>query len=157
MKSMKFLFKITGLLLAIGIIISSCKKEEDEEEAPKKSNTEYLTSGQWEMTNIEGITPPFDTVDIWSSGFITSCEKDDYWDYKNDLSGKRYEGTKKCEPTDPDFIDFTWMWEDNESTLVYVTDTDTIYYKEVQLSDKGFVGLREDLIFGSGRVTFSKK
>lgn len=139
------------------LVAQGCKKEEDSEDTPKKSNTEYLTSVNWLMTNIEGITPPFDTVDIWNSGFISNCDKDDYWDFKLDGAGRKYEGLQKCEPSDPDYIDFTWRWEDGEKTLVYTTAADTIFYRDVSINDKNLVVRRDDFIFGAGNVTFSRK
>jgi hypothetical protein len=123
--------KITLMIAALAFLtVSSCKKEDEKTTTPTKSKTELLTAKAWKMTAMTinpGITPvpggPTIT-DLFS--FLDACEKDNTEKYNTGGTGVTDEGATKCDPADPQTVNFTWAFASNETKLVFDGDSGDI-------------------------------
>lgn len=103
---------ISLLLLGCLVISFGCKK------GSSKSRTELITSATWKFesaavdANMDGVAespvPP---------GYLEDCDLDNTVLLKTDGSGVVDEGGTKCDLNNPQTIDITWTFKDNEKVI----------------------------------------
>lgn len=109
MRNYVFIF-LLGML-----ILCSCKK--DEQQQPTPSKTVLLTRGGWVLTAYTQVR--------LSDGFsqdayapMSSCNRDDVYTFKADLTYEGSVGATKCSQAQPQvFQSGTWRFDDNETVL----------------------------------------
>lgn len=98
-------------------IFFACSKDDE------KTKTEMLTSGSWRMSAatvspaLQGIT------DLYS--LLPSCTKDDFTTFNANGTKVDDEGATKCDPDDPQTVNGTWEFAENETKLIM--DKNTAY------------------------------
>lgn len=100
------------LLVGCLTIIYSCKKDSG------KSRTELITSAAWKYdnaavdANMDGVAdspvPP---------GYLEDCDLDNTVLLNTDGSGVVDEGGTRCDPANPQTINITWAFKDNEKVI----------------------------------------
>lgn len=124
------------LILCVGIAtLAACKKNDDKD---NKSKTEYLTSGKWYASSgtvtysAMGIDT---TVDLFAS--MDACDKDDFMEFKTNMSYLADEGATKCDPSDPQINETgTWAFSNNESQLTLMTTDNTTFFDTLTFNIK---------------------
>jgi hypothetical protein len=103
---MRFTSHPTAILLSLLFILlttSSCSKEEDN----GNSTITLITRGPWKFSKATA-----SGVDV--SGLIESCIKDNILIFQSGTpqnTGSLNEGATRCNPTDPQMIDFFWEYD----------------------------------------------
>ena len=125
-------------LLSLTLIFSSCSK--DEEELSQK--TELLTKSAWKMTayTVEPGFPTFDnegnitgsTNDIFA--MLDNCEKDDTHKFNSDKSLITDEGMTKCDSSDPQKTNGTWIFNVDETSLTITEEGESQIVTIVELT-----------------------
>jgi hypothetical protein len=127
--------KLSFFLVATALLFSSCGKD--------KTKTELLT-GSWKITNV--------VKKDGTNGQLSACSKDDVITFLANGSTTIDEGPTKCSPSDPQTINKTWRWSNNETELILdVNDT----LKSVSLTSTTLVGSYNSSS-GAEVVTFTK-
>jgi len=133
---------IIPAFLSFLVIAVSCKKSSPDKPADK-TKTELITQSTWKFDNAKVAG-----TDI--SSLLDDCDKDNTVTFSSNGSGIVDEGTSKCDPTDPQTVDFSWNFNNNETTLyasaplfpggngnftiVSITDTQLILSQDIDLS-----------------------
>ncbi|MDP1726463.1 MAG: hypothetical protein Q8M15_06735 [Bacteroidota bacterium] len=118
-------------LLAL-FAISSCSKKDDSSTTPTKTKAEYLTSGTWNI-KAASINPGLDMGGITITDLyavMQSCDKDNTRKFNTNGTGKDDEGATKCNASEPQTTDFTWVFDSSQTKL---TENGTDVYNVLQL------------------------
>ncbi len=104
-KFLSFLFAAALLV----VVLPACEKDEDP--PAQKTKTDLITQGTWKFSSatVGGMN---------ASAFIQTCQKDNILTFvKVGLTGTVDEGATKCNAGDPQTNNFTWNFQNNETTL----------------------------------------
>jgi hypothetical protein len=109
------IMKRYALLPLAGILVIgySCSKK-----SSSKSNTELISASAWKYDtaaidmNKDGVaeTP-------LPAGYLEDCDKDNVVTLKSDGTGTVDEGLTKCDPANPQSINISWAFKDNEKVI----------------------------------------
>lgn len=126
---MKLPFKVNFLVaLACLLVLGSCSEDES---VPPKTDAELIGSGiAWKLSTVT-------SNDISVVSFIDACVQDNLITFYFETSGNKGvvdEGSKKCDESDSQLLNFNWEY--NESTKILTVDTDII---EVPGAEGGLV------------------
>lgn len=121
--------KITlSLLIALSVILYSCKDETDDQPQPNTSNFS-LTGTTWVVTAAT-VDPPIDFFGVEISDLYAEyddCDKDDLTIFDSDSTYTSDEGATKCDPDDPQTIGTgTWSISADKKTLTMDDEVFTI-------------------------------
>ena len=100
---------IIPAFLSLLILAASCKKSSPDKPADK-TNTEIIVQSSWKFDNAKVAG-----TDI--SSLLDDCDKDNTVTFSSNGSGIVDEGTSKCDPLDPQTVDFSWNFLNSETTL----------------------------------------
>jgi len=87
--------------------LSSCKKEEE-------TAKEKIQDKDYYMTNLVSMVN--DSI-VESYNDLETCEKDNIFRLNSNSTGYFDEGISKCDPSDPQKINFTWSLTNNDTKL----------------------------------------
>lgn len=124
-------------LLAVGIY--ACKKETETPQtndppAPTVDiDLKNISAKPWVMYKAE-----LAGINIWNSGMIPDCQKDDLYRFYKDSTLMTYENTKKCSGN-TDSTESSWMFYNNKKqiigTILGIEDTaDVVTLNETTLN-----------------------
>ncbi|MGZ5286235.1 MAG: hypothetical protein ACXWB9_03575 [Flavisolibacter sp.] len=103
-----------SILLAFFLI--SCDKEENDPPAP--TNTDHISSSQWQYENGGVDGDKNGTIDLnLSTVGIPDCVLDNKATFNANGSGVADEGATKCDAAHPQTTAFNWNFSNNETTL----------------------------------------
>ena len=125
MKNIKWLL----VLIFPVIVFSSCQKDDDKDDqnnTPSLTNTEKIAR-TWVMT--EGIVEAYNNNTLVSTenlmNTLDPCDSDDEITFTENGTFQETEGETKCDPNNPDLIDFgTWAFSNDETTLLLTYNDD---------------------------------
>jgi hypothetical protein len=100
---------IVPAFLLFFVLAVSCKKSSPDKPA-EKTKTELITQSSWKFDNVK-----VGGTDV--SSLLEACDKDNTVTFSSNGSGIVDEGTTQCNSSDPATVDFTWNFENNETTL----------------------------------------
>jgi len=100
---------IIPAFLSFFVLAVSCKKSSPDTPA-EKTKTELITQSTWKFDNAK-----VGGSDV--SALLDACDKDNTVTFSSNGSGIVDEGASQCDPSDPATVDFTWIFENNETTL----------------------------------------
>lgn len=111
-------FILKPVLMAImlsGMVLTGCSKDDDND---KQSKTQLLTASSWKFSNA-GIDANNDgSIDSpLPDGTLEDCSKDDTFVFNEGGTGTADEGPTKCDPADPQTVNFGWALSNNEQDL----------------------------------------
>jgi hypothetical protein len=107
---------LKGIVLCVLVMLSlSCKKSSSS--AAAKSKTEYLSQGTWKILSVGVDLNKDGIVDADATGYVQSCHLDDTYAFRANGTGTIDEGATKCNASDPQSSDFTWVFKNNETIL----------------------------------------
>jgi hypothetical protein len=100
-------------LFAVICICYSCKKDKDD-----ASRTELITSAAWKYDKamVDSDSDGDGDIDV-PAGTVDECEADNTLTFKTDGTGVINEGATKCDSGDPQTVNFTWTFTNNETTI----------------------------------------
>lgn len=104
-------------IICIGLLFAACKKRKDVN-GDIKNRYEILTSRTWVLVSQKINNNPVPLKD---------CEKDNYWVFNTDHSGKLDEGTNNCLDTTGgsespiSYTDFRW-YNTSDQRFIYIKD-----------------------------------
>ncbi len=147
------LFTILSFTLLIGLF--GCKKDEGNE---PKSNSDYLLSGNWQVTGtvldpgIE-LQPGIIVTDVFEF-LVDDCAKDDFMTFNANGTITEDQGTTKCDPDDPQTnSDGSWTLSEDGNTLTITyppeiegDDAEVSVVTIVSINSTTFVGLSNETI-----------
>ncbi len=117
---MKKLTFALAALVALTLMVSSCKKDKDNPTpstpAPQ-TKTQILTSHSWIAKSMVS-----NNVDFYP--FMPACEKDNFLTFKANGTSTYDEGALKCDPSDPQVENGTWKFIANETKII-IDNSDT--------------------------------
>ncbi len=101
-------------ILLAGMTISGCSKKDSKD----PSRSELLASGSWKFSNA-GIDANGDGVidSPLPDGTIGECSQDDTFVFNTNGTGTADEGATKCDPADPQTVNFGWTLSNNDQNL----------------------------------------
>ena len=106
---------IVALLLA-GFAIASCDKDDDND--TPVTAVDLITSGTWNIDTIGFDADKNGTIDSPVPGGFDSCDLDNTLTFNKDsATGVFDEGALKCDPSDPQSIDFGYQLKNNDSVI----------------------------------------
>lgn len=113
---MKKLTFSLAALVALTLMVSSCKKDNDNPtptpSGPQnKTKTELLSANNWKTISMMSDGYDFYTI-------MDDCEKDNFIKINANGSYVEDEGLTKCDPSDPQTKSGLWKFINNESALV---------------------------------------
>ncbi len=99
-------------------ILYSCQKNGD-----NKSNMELITSSAWKYDTASIDINQDGTAETpLPPGFLLACDADNTVTLNTDGSGVVNEGGTKCSPANPQTVNITWSFKDNEK-VINIPDT----------------------------------
>lgn len=102
-------------VLLSGLLFTGCSKDDDDD---KQSKTELLTSSTWKFSNAGIDADNNGTIDSpLPDGTLDDCSKDDTFVFNTGGTGTADEGPTKCDPSDPQSVNFGWALSNNEQDL----------------------------------------
>ena len=106
---------IVALLLAV-FAIASCDKDDDND--TPVTAVDLITSGTWSIDTIGFDADKNGTIDSPVPGGFDACELDNTLTFNKDsATGVFDEGALKCDPADPQSIDFGYQLKNNDSVI----------------------------------------
>ncbi len=104
--------------LASGLMITSCKKEETPAPTPAApvTKTSLLTGKTWKVTAARYKVNSGAWTDAYST--MTACQKDNVTSFTTANVYTIDEGATKCNSADPQTLNGTWSFQNNESKIV---------------------------------------
>ena len=100
---------IIVVLLLAGFAISACDKDDDND-TPPVTTVDLLASGTWKIDTIGFDGNKDGVIDEAIPGGFDSCELDNTLTFNKDsATGVFDEGALKCDPSDPQTIDFGYQ------------------------------------------------
>jgi hypothetical protein len=106
---------IVALLLA-GFAIASCDKDDDND--TPVTAVDLITSGTWSIDTIGFDADKNGTIDSPVPGGFDACDLDNTLTFNKDsATGVFDEGALKCDPADPQSIDFGYQLKNNDSVI----------------------------------------
>ncbi|MBS1782525.1 MAG: hypothetical protein JSS78_05630 [Bacteroidetes bacterium] len=113
-------------LAACCLLIGSCTKSGD----VKPTREDDLRSGKWQMSAGTLRFDPAIGADTTYNFFdsLPSCRKDDYLVFSAGMSGTQNSPTK-CDPSQPDLVDFGWYLENNGNTINFINAFQTFLHQ----------------------------
>jgi hypothetical protein len=123
MKNLRFISFAMLLMLMGGLVtVSSCKKDDDD----PATKTQTLSGKKFFIKSMP-VDPPVDVLGNLVDDFITwmpDCSKDDFIIFNENGTFVNDEGATKCEPTDPQTENGTWVFLNNEKQIRLTVDGD---------------------------------
>ena len=110
-------------LLSLALVtVGACSKDDDDEQT---SRMELLTSAAWKYENA-GIDNNGDgNIDSGlPGGCLEDCETYNTILFNSNGTGTVSEGASKCDPDDPQDVQFTWSFNSSQSSINF---TDTVF------------------------------
>lgn len=106
---------IAALLFTV-IAAVSCKKDDDTDNAV--TAVDLIASGTWKIDTIGFDADKNGTIDSPVPGGFDACELDNTLTFNKDTAtGVFDEGAAKCDPADPQTIDFQWQLKNGDSVI----------------------------------------
>lgn len=105
---------ISGITI---VLVQSCK--DDPEKPPvnnnpsNKTKQELLSQKNWKVSNL--VTSG---TDIWGTGFVEACNKDNEYRFRTDDSLVLYDKANKCNGSDPDSTISSYKLFNNNTQLI---------------------------------------
>ncbi|HZK08665.1 MAG TPA: lipocalin family protein [Bacteroidales bacterium] len=157
MKNLRLISFAMLLLLMGGLVtFSSCKKDDDD--SPSKTK---MISGKKFFAKAMKIEPGVSTpggvtiTDLYP--FLLDCVKDNYTTFSENGTFIDDEGATKCEPGDPQTINGTWEFMNDETQLKQTYGNEYQIYNIVELTNsvlKLSFSQLEDFEFGDGEQLY---
>lgn len=119
---MRYLLAFATLVL----VFSACSKAP--ENSPSKEDD--LRGGKWKMVaGTQRLDPAIgmDTIYHYYDS-LALCAKDDYLVFSENMDGTQNSG-EKCDPSEPDVVDFKWFLENNGSKINFYNATQTFLHQ----------------------------
>jgi hypothetical protein len=108
-------FALTGLVVLLSLTIwSGCHKSSS---SPSNTNMDLITLAAWKY-DTSGIDLNKDGVVSIGDTTVPLCEKEYTYLFNKDSTGILTEGTTKCNPSDPQTMNFTWSFTNNQTGLI---------------------------------------
>lgn len=112
MKKVIFLSSVAMALFTIG-----CSKDNDDDNGPSE-RMQLITSASWKYDNAQIDYDKDGTGDSdLPAGILEDCDKDNIITLRTDSTGTIDEGTTKCDVGDPQTVDITWEFKENETVI----------------------------------------
>jgi hypothetical protein len=106
---------IVALLLA-GFAIASCDKDDDND--TPVTAVDLITSGTWSIDTIGFDSDKNGSIDTPVPGGFDACDLDNTLTFNKDsTTGVFDEGALKCDPSDPQSIDFGYQLKNSDSVI----------------------------------------
>lgn len=101
-------------VMAVICVGTACKKNKDDD----KSRMELVTSAAWKYDKamIDGNGDNKGDTDVPASA-LESCDTDNTITFKNDGTGVIDEGATKCSASDPQTVNFSWAFSNEEKAI----------------------------------------
>ena len=118
-------------MLSIALFFVACDKDDN-----GANNTDNLTGSQWKITSsvakftFNGVEQ---TVDVYAQ--LPACQKDNLVEFKTDGTFIADEGATKCSPNDPQEETGTWVFAQDETHIVVVSDDLNFDAEILELTD----------------------
>ena len=113
--TVKILKPASILLMAFSLtLLLACSKDSN-----SPSKVDLIVKAPWKFSRATA-----SGVDV--SGLIQACVKDNILTFSRSSSGntgKVNEGATKCNPGDPQEVDFTWQFDENFNQLIFISVT----------------------------------
>lgn len=99
------------------LFIMSCKKDSDDNGGPSEK-MKLITSAAWkyDIAKIDITGDEVGDQDL-PPGLLEDCDKDNTLTFNTDSTGVVNNGATKCDAADPQSVDFTWEFKDNETVI----------------------------------------
>lgn len=154
MKNLRFISFAMLLLMGGLVTFSSCKKDDDD----SPSKTKMITGKKFFAKSIKidpGITSPTGVTITDFYPFLPDCEKDDYTIFNENGTFVDDEGATKCEPGDPQTINGTWEFLEDETKLKLNYDEGYELYNVDELTNSLLrISLSQVIDLGEGEKTY---
>lgn len=113
-------------LIASAALMLLCYTSCKQTDSPVTREDE-LRSGQWKMTTaFKKIAPAIGTPSLTSILSGESCRLDDYLEFKTNFAATQ-NSAGKCDPSDPDIIDFRWQLTNNSEGITLWNANQTFF------------------------------
>lgn len=105
-------------LLAMALFTVGCSKDNDDDDNGQSERMQLITSAAWKYDNA-GIDLTGDEVGDFPvpESLLGDCDKDNVITLKADSTGTIDEGLTKCDPDDPQTVNITWEFKNNETVI----------------------------------------
>lgn len=113
---------IVALILA-GFTFFACKKDDDDKVTPVTA-VDLLASGAWKIDTVGFDADKNGTIDeAVPSGFLEECDLDNTLTFNKDgATGVADEGATKCDPSDPQTINYGYQLKNGDSVINFTGD-----------------------------------
>jgi hypothetical protein len=103
-------------LLFTGFAVASCDKDDDNDDPV--TAVDLIASGTWQIDTIAFDSDKNGSIDTPIPGGFQACELDNTLTFNQDTAtGVFDEGALKCDPADPQTIDFGWTLKNGDSII----------------------------------------
>lgn len=154
------------IILAIGsIAIASCKKDDGEPDdnkppVPQTRMDTFTQANGWVITAVT-VDPKimvgnFEVSDVWA--FLQTCNKDNIFYYKSDLTALADEGATKCNTDDPQQASAKWKFTNTAQTefdlygaskVFSFSNSDTLHFTITSLAIDAMTTTNKEDVDGS--------
>ena len=110
--------KLGLILLPLGFIIGTGCQKDGDGGTTKKTKTELITQSTWKFDRAGLDLDNNGTIDSpLPAGVLQSCDTDGTLTFNSNGSGVGDEGPTKCDPANPQTVNFTWSLKNNETVI----------------------------------------
>lgn len=106
---------VFGAMVFCGLAIVACKKDDDNNTVVTRAD--LITSTTWRIDTIGFDMNDDGEIDEAVPGGFDSCDLDNTLAFSQDSTGVFDEGALKCDPADPQSINFDWTLKANDSII----------------------------------------